>query len=107
MSNARNKRTFRVTALRSAAYAVLALTVAVLGAATEEAEVRTRARRAHDESNPLVRRGTFPPDFELPRLTLTTDVDGKSVGVISETDTVKLSSFRGKRPVCLIMSSYT
>ena len=32
---------------------------------------------------------------------------GKPVGVIDNADTIQLSSFRGKKPVCLIMSSYT
>jgi len=57
--------------------------------------------------NPKIKLGEFPPDFELPRLTIKTDDAGKSVGVINEQDTVRLSSFRGKKPVCLIMSSYT
>ena len=57
--------------------------------------------------NPLVKEGEFPPDFELPKLRFRTDDAGKTVGVIDENDTVKLSSFRGKKPVCLIMSSYT
>ena len=57
--------------------------------------------------NPLIRQGQFPPDFELPRLTFRTDETGKTVGVINERETVRLSSFRGNKPVCLIMSSYT
>ena len=57
--------------------------------------------------NPLIREGEFPPDFELPKLHFRTDEAGKTVGVINERDTVRLSSFRGKKPVCLIMSSYT
>ena len=57
--------------------------------------------------NPLVRVGADAPDFNLPRLTITSDPSGKPIGVIREADTVRLSSFRGKRPVCLIMSSYT
>ena len=57
--------------------------------------------------NPKINIGEFPPDFELPRLVIETYATGKSQGVISETDKVKLSSFRGKRPVCMIMSSYT
>jgi hypothetical protein len=57
--------------------------------------------------NPLIREGEFPPDFELPRLTFRTDETGQTVGVINEKDTIRLSSFRGKKPVCLIMSSYT
>ena len=57
--------------------------------------------------NPLIRGGEFPPDFELPRLTFRMDETGKTVGVINEKNTIRLSSFRGKKPVCLIMSSYT
>ena len=66
-----------------------------------------QARQARSAENPLVKLGRFAPDFELPRLTFKTDDTGKSIGVISEKDTVRLSSFRGKKPVCLIMSSYT
>lgn len=50
--------------------------------------------------------GEEAPDFELPVLTLTTDADGKPIGKVSD-EKIKLSSFRGKKPVCLIMSSYT
>lgn len=57
--------------------------------------------------NPKINIGEFPPDFELPRLVIKTDETGKSRGVISENDTVRLSAFRGKKPVCMIMSSYT
>jgi hypothetical protein len=64
-------------------------------------------RRMPRGYNPKINLGEFPPDFELPRLVIETDATGKSQGVISETDKVKLSSFRGKRPVCMIMSSYT
>ncbi len=64
-------------------------------------------RRTPRGYNPKINIGEFPPDFELPILVIETDETGKSHGVISETDTVKLSSFRGKKPVCMIMSSYT
>jgi len=67
----------------------------------------SQTRQARSAENPLVKLGQFAPDFELPRLTLKTDETGKPIGVISEKDTVRLSSFRGKKPVCLIMSSYT
>ena len=66
-----------------------------------------QARQARTAENPLVKLGQLAPDFELPKLTLKTDDTGKPIGVISEKDTVRLSSFRGKKPVCLIMSSYT
>jgi len=64
-------------------------------------------RRMPRGYNPKINLGEFPPDFELPKLVIETDATGKSQGVISETDKVKLSSFRGKKPVCMIMSSYT
>jgi hypothetical protein len=57
--------------------------------------------------NPHIRLGEDAPDFELPRLTITSDANGKPIGIIRESETIRLSSFRGKRPVCLIMSSYT
>ncbi len=66
-----------------------------------------QTRQARSAENPLVKLGQFSPDFELPKLTFKTDDTGKPIGVISEKDTVRLSSFRGKKPVCLIMSSYT
>ena len=50
--------------------------------------------------------GRVAPDFTLPRLKFSTDSDGKTVGRIT-TEKVALSSFRGKKPVCLILSSYT
>ena len=50
--------------------------------------------------------GEPAPDFELPKLIITRDADGNPIGRISEEKT-RLSSFRGKKPVCLIMSSYT
>lgn len=46
---------------------------------------------ARDEMGPPV--GTYPPDFSLKRL----DAEGR----------VRLSSFRGKRPVALVFGSYT
>jgi hypothetical protein len=66
-----------------------------------------REGRSERGYNPKIKIGEFPPDFELPKLTFDKDADGKPIGRISENDTIKLSSFRGKRPVCLIMSSYT
>jgi len=62
---------------------------------------------ARTSQAPAITVGEAAPDFELPILTLTKNADGKPIGLISETDTVRLSSFRGKKPVCLIMSSYT
>lgn len=66
-----------------------------------------RSRPDRLAENPKVRLGEYPPDFELPGLTFETDAAGKTVGVINKDHTIRLSSFRGKKPVCLIMSSYT
>ena len=63
--------------------------------------------RTSRDANPRIVRGQFPPDFELPRLRFETNEHGKPVGLIDQADTIRLSSFRGKKPVCLIMSSYT
>ena len=68
---------------------------------------KTQEEQAKSTAKPLIEIGRFPPDFELPKLSFSKDAAGKSVGLISEKDTVRLSSFRGKKPVCLIMSSYT
>ena len=57
--------------------------------------------------NPKIKIGELAPDFELPRLTFGKDASGEPIGKINDNDTIKLSSFRGKKPVCLIMSSYT
>jgi len=92
---------------RSWLLGVLAL-VAALGVwvwATSDSAAQTRTGGFRRASQVIV--GKPAPDFELPSLTFTTNDEGKSIGLISETETFKLSSFRGKRPVCLIMSSYT
>jgi hypothetical protein len=61
----------------------------------------------HEKLAPIaLNLGQVAPDFELPRLTIETDNQGEPIGKIS-TETVKLSSFRGKLPVFLIFSSYT
>ena len=82
------------------ALGVLCLGVAALIAA----DVYGRMRQA---GNPKVAVGEYAPDFELPRLTITTDPNDKPIGIVSESNRIRLSSFRGKKPVCLIMSSYT
>ena len=66
-----------------------------------------RSRSNREPADPKVKEGEFAPDFELPRLTFRTDAAGKTVGVINDKDTIRLSAFRGKKPVCMIMSSYT
>lgn len=68
-------------------------------------QARGRQRARAEASKVIV--GEYPPDFELPILTFDKDGAGKPIGVIHENKTFRLSSFRGKRPVCMIMSSYT
>jgi hypothetical protein len=64
-------------------------------------------RRRERGNNPKIRLGEFPPDFELPILTLDTDSSGKYIGRINDNNTIKLSSLFGKKPICMFMSSYT
>lgn len=81
--------------------------IVALGIMLSDAAAAQRSRPSRTAENPKVKVGEFPPDFELPRLTFKTDAEGETVGVISDNETVRLSSFRGKKPVCMIMSSYT
>jgi len=97
MSRARRRDVRNAAAWLAAVFCIVAL-VAILSPSSS-GQVNT--------GNPLIKQGQFPPDFELPRLNFSTDATGKPVGVISQQDTIRLSSFRGKKPVCLIMSSYT
>ena len=78
--------------------------LAILAADRAPGQPRSRSARG---ANPKIKLGEFPPDFDLPRLTLDKDKEGKPIGIVNEKDTVRLSAFRGKKPVCLIMSSYT
>ncbi|MHC4354125.1 MAG: hypothetical protein ACYTE3_14925 [Planctomycetota bacterium] len=94
------KRTVRRVVRRTATWLVPVLSIGALVVMFSEPVTAQR-------SSPKVKVGEFAPDFELPRLVLRTDASGKNIGVISEDDTIRLSSFRGKKPVCLIMSSYT
>jgi hypothetical protein len=76
--------------------------------ALEQTQPQPQQTTVHNRGpNPLVQFGQFPPDFELPILTFGTDTAGKSVGKIDPKKTIRLSDYRGKKPVCLIMSSYT
>jgi hypothetical protein len=56
---------------------------------------------------PKIKVGEFPPDFELPVLRFGEDADGNPVGIINEKETIRISSYFGKKPLCMIMSSYT
>jgi hypothetical protein len=98
-----NNRVVRNTAALLIAVFCLAALAANVGRGRQQ-DAQRRPDRGY---NPNIKMGEFPPDFELPKLTFSTDENGTHVGVISEKETVRLSSFRGKKPVCLIMSSYT
>jgi len=50
--------------------------------------------------------GQAAPDFELNRLAVRKDADGNEAPQVSP-EKIKLSAFKGKKPVCLIFSSYT
>lgn len=101
------KRTRRRVIRDAATWLVPVFSIAALVVMLSEPVAAQRSRSSRGAANPKVKVGEFAPDFELPRLTFKTDATGKTVGVISEKDTIKLSSFRGKKPVCLFMSSYT
>ncbi|MHC4738383.1 MAG: hypothetical protein ACYS9Y_05705 [Planctomycetota bacterium] len=73
--------------------------------ATKTEPNTAEAEKAAKEK-PVIVAGQIAPDFELPRLTIETDEEGKHIGKIS-TETVRLSDYRGKRCVFLILSSYT
>lgn len=105
----------RKKVIRSAATCLVTVFCIMIMVAIPPQQARTaepsgdqaQKKQTRDTGNPLIELGRFPPDFELPKLTFSTDTDGNPVGIISEKDTIRLSSFRGKKPVCLIMSSYT
>ena len=67
---------------------------------------RQRSGRPSGQSASSVQIGQQATDFELPVLIERQDDKGQKVAVVT-TDKVKLSSFRGKRIVCVFMSSYT
>ena len=83
-------------------------------AMTEAAERPAQPAAGRAQWAQLLPLGSEAPDFELSRLIVTKTDDGHwhgRVGVkdekVGKDETVRLSSFRGKKPVCLIFSSYT
>lgn len=92
---------------RAATWLAPLLSIVALVVMLSEPVTARRSRPSVTAANPKVKVGKMAPDFELPKLVLKTDASGKNIGVISENDTIRLSSFRGRKPVCLIMSSYT
>ena len=101
------RRTHRRVIRNAATWLLPMFSIAALVVMLSEPVVGQRSRSSRTATNPKVKVGELAPDFELPRLVLKTDASGKNVGVVSEDDTVRLSSFREKKPVCMIMSSYT
>jgi hypothetical protein len=70
------------------------------------AEQKEGERPKPRDTEPALKVGQLAPDFKLPPLVIQTGADGQSVGIIGS-ELVSLSFFRGKKPVCLIFSSYT
>ncbi len=101
------KQTRRRVIRDTTTWLVRVFSIAALVVMLCEPVAAQRSRSSRGAANPKVKVGEFAPDFELPRLTFKTDAAGKTVGVISKKDTIRLSAFRGKKPVCMIMSSYT
>ena len=101
------KRTRRRVIRDAATWLLPVFSIAALVVILSEPVAAQRSRSSRGAPNPKVKVGEFAPDFELPKLTFKTDATGKTVGVINEKDTIRLSAFRGKKPVCMIMSSYT
>ena len=91
----------RMAWLRSIAL-LLAVTI-VVAAAQAGAEKRPPRRR---RSGPQLKVGQVAPEIELAPLTFKKNDKGETVGVIG-TKKIKLSTFKGKAPVCIFSSSYT
>ena len=62
--------------------------------------------RKQAAEEPALKVGQLAPDFKLPPLDIQAGSDGESIGKIGS-KLISLSSFQGKKPVCLIFSSYT
>ena len=92
---------------RAASWLVPVFSIIALVVILSEPVTAQLSRPSRPAPSPKVKVGELAPDFELPKLVLKTDASGKNIGVISEDETIRLSSFRGKKPVCMIMSSYT
>ncbi|MGB2865063.1 MAG: hypothetical protein WBC05_17175 [Sedimentisphaerales bacterium] len=50
----------------------------------ERSGSQTRTKQTRGAGNPLIELGRFPPDFELPKLTFSTDAAGKPIGLSRE-----------------------
>ena len=90
---------------RTAIASVLAVAMCASSALAQFGGRRT-PRRASRTRWPTLNTGQIAPDFELPVLKETTDEQGNAAYQITD-EKIKLSSFRGKRAVCVFFSSYT
>ena len=79
--------------------------LALLASAVSAATAQQRAARP-GRRGPGPRIGRPAPDFELPLLETTTNKAGETVDRVTD-EKVRLSSFRGRKVVCLFLSSYT
>ena len=96
-----------VTSARLFAVAAAMVVIPVLASAEQDQPSqqhdRNRVRRPRQAT---LKVGQAAPDFELPMLSGARDRKGEQVWRLTETK-VKLSSFRGKKLVCVFFSSYT
>ena len=91
----------RMTRLRGIG---LLLAATILIAATQAAAQKRPPRRRR--GGPQLEVGQVAPEIELFPLTFKENDKGEMVGTIG-TKKVKLSTFKGKAPVCIFSSSYT
>ena len=70
-------------------------------------ELKRMATRSRREVRPqLLKLGQRTPDFNLPLLEPMDDAEGKLTYRVTD-DTVRLSSLRGRKVVCVFLTSYT
>jgi len=109
MTRTRRKTLQTATILLGGAFCIALLSV-FLAQATMAKELtvdqQQRAQRA-PRPEPKVKVGEMAPDFNLPLLTIDTNAAGKPIGKINDNNKIRLSDYFGKKPVCMIMSSYT
>jgi hypothetical protein len=96
----------RRTAAGIGTAALLFLVATAAGAMAADQPDDDSGRPGRERQRPGLEVGTAAPDFELPLLKQTVNEQGEKVDQVTD-EKVRLSSFRGKRVVCLFMSSYT
>ena len=89
-----------------AALLVVFLAAVALAAVRDRPAGRAGVRRPPRRFSGGLKVGQKAPDFELPILVEKKNDKGEKIAVITK-DKVKLSSYRGKKIVCIFMSSYT